>query len=263
MTRQERQSIERRVPRIGLLMLDRQSYAVGMAGDALLEYAEQRFVGQNGATLIAEHAEGCTIDRLIYEGDVLVRDAMVVAARELTASGAEAIVGDCGFMLRHQAAISEAVHVPVALSGLLLIPLLQATLGRAQKLAVITASATSLTDELLLLSGEVDLDRVVVGDMAGQPAFDAAIMQCIAEVDDEAIEGETVRVADQLVNGRDDIGAVLLECTALPQFAAAVQQRVNLPVYDVSSLVDFITGGLQRSAGTAPVAGLRQDREMT
>ena len=221
---------------VGVLLLDADSYAPG-------SFASPRhFAGQVKTEVIVKHVEDCTIERLIYQGDDGVRDGMVAAARDLVADGADLITGDCGFMLRHQRDVSDAVPVPVVLSGLLLIPLLLSTMRDDQKLAVITASAASLTDDLLRLSGVSDLDRVVVGDMADQPAFHAAIMSCVAPIDDDAIAAETVEVTSRLVAG-GDIGAVLLECTALPPYAAAVHEAVGIPVHDVVRLVDLVAGG--------------------
>jgi hypothetical protein len=121
--------------------------------------------------------EGCTVDRLIVEGDSELEKPMVAAARKLVDDGARAITGNCGFMIRHQAAVSDAVDVPVLLSSLLFAPLLLAWMGGRSKLGIVTASGASLTQELLDQAGVTDPGRVVVGNLADQPAFRAAALE--------------------------------------------------------------------------------------
>lgn len=228
-----------RTPTVGLMMLDDRSYPMGM-----LERPRQ-FTGLHNIHLETRHVPGCTVERLVYEGDKSLRNDMITTARELVASGAEVIVGDCGFMLLHQEAVRDSVPIPVMLSVLGLVPLLLSTLAADRSLAIVTASGKSLTDDLLDHAGPFDRDRLVVGDMASKPIFNTAVMQCIAPLDHSVIETETVDVVVDLLEGRNDIGAVLLECTGLPPYAAAVQSRVGLPVYDVVQLVDLLVGALR------------------
>lgn len=232
----------RRPTVVGLLMLDAESYPPGTSPTL-------DFVGQTDTVLLGRHVEGCTVERLIYQGDPNLEGAMISAARDLVASGAEMITGDCGFMVRHQSAVRNAISTPVFLSSLILVPLLLATLAEDTKLAVITASAESLTPDVLRLSGVSNLDRLIIGDMTGQPFFDAAMMQCVAEVDTYAIEKETVAVVERLVARNPDVGAILLECTGLPPFAAAVQSHTGLPVYDSVRAVDLMASGLMPPVG--------------
>src|SRR5438105_260008 len=78
--------------------------------------------------------EGCTVERLLFEGDDGLEGPMVEAARKLVDEGVQAITSSCGFMIRHQAAVSDAVDVPVLLSSLLFAPLLLACMGSSSKL---------------------------------------------------------------------------------------------------------------------------------
>src|SRR4051794_19347477 len=63
----------------------------------------------------------------VVPGDPAMEAAFVSAAKELVAEGAAAITTNCGFTLRYQRAMAEAVPVPVATSSLLLLPFLAAT----------------------------------------------------------------------------------------------------------------------------------------
>jgi len=49
-----------------------------------------------------------------------------------------------------------------------------------------------------------------------------------------------VECAQEMVREHPDIGAVLLECSDLPPFAAAVQDAVGLPVFDFITMINWI-----------------------
>ncbi|MER9451717.1 hypothetical protein [Mesorhizobium sp. M0254] len=70
---------------------------------------------------------------VVIRGDTSLEGACVAAAQRLVDRGAEVITADCGFMVRHQAAISVAVNVPVVTSSLLLVPTLLRQLAPAKK----------------------------------------------------------------------------------------------------------------------------------
>jgi Asp/Glu/hydantoin racemase len=67
-----------------------------------------------------------------------------------------------------------------------------------------------------------------------------------AVLDGEKMEDEVVAVAMALLDDHPDTGAIVLECTDLPPFAAAVRRATALPVFDIvtmaSWVVDSITG---------------------
>jgi Asp/Glu/hydantoin racemase len=219
---------------IGLLILD-DPYAP-------LLVADSPFV----ATRVVE---GCTPDRLIFEADEGIEAQMVAAAQALEADGARAITGHCGFMVRHQAAVRNAVHVPVFLSSLLLAPMLLACIGNTSKLGIITASRTSLTDALLREAGVLDPERVVMGDLSDKPALKSAFLDCTEVPDPLMIEQETLEVSRELLASHPDVGLLLLECTALPDFAAKIQKEVQVPVFDIVSLVDLFVQGFAPATG--------------
>lgn len=225
---------------IGMLLLD-QPYAPGPPGTPD-NFSPSKF------PVSCRIVEGCTLDRLVCDGDDGLEESMVAAARKLVDEGARAITGNCGFMIRHQAAVSNALDVPVLLSGLLLAPLLLACMGGGSKLGIVTASAASLSPELLGRAGVTDLERVVVGGLEDQPAFRAGYLDFDAQPDRPAVEKETVGVAGALVEKHPDIAAVLFECTALPPYAPAVQRSVGVPVFDNTRLVDLVAAGFATPA---------------
>jgi len=69
-------------------------------------------------------------------------------------------------------------------------------------------------------------------------------------LDVDAAREEHVRVARRLVAEHSDIGAIVLECTNMPPYAADIQRETGLPVFDIVSLVTMVHGAL--AAGQPP-----------
>ena len=76
--------------------------------------------------------------------------------------------------------------------------------------------------------------------MEGQSEFREAVLEEKGTLDSDKIEQEVVHVARELVTGNPHIGAILLECSDLPPYARAVQQAVNLPVYDFFTMIHYV-----------------------
>ena len=56
------------------------------------------------------------------------------------------------------------------------------------------------------------------------------------ELDVDLAREEHVRVARRLVAEHPDIGAIVLECTNMPPYAADIQRETGRPVFDITSL---------------------------
>lgn len=174
---------------------------------------------------------------------------VVDAAVELASEGAEMITSDCGFMAQFQQAISRKVDIPVLLSSLLLVPFLESMLPQERSLGIMTASARSLTPEFLSAAGLPTFsERVVVTGLDSAPAFNAAIVDEVGEANLVEIGAEVLDSARALMAERPDIGILLLECTELPPYAAEIQRATGVPVFDLTSMVEFFVGGLGRNA---------------
>jgi Asp/Glu/hydantoin racemase len=60
------------------------------------------------------------------------------------------------------------------------------------------------------------------------------------------MENSMVRLARKLVANDPVVGAIVLECTNMPPFAAAVQRAVNLPVFDIVTLINMVHESVTR-----------------
>ena len=169
--------------------------------------------------------------------------AIADAAGELARQGVRGISSDCGFMLQYQQAAADAVDVPVALSSLLQLPLIERSVGPGRPIGVITADSRTLSREFLEKAGIRPRNPIVVRGLQDEPEFHSAILEPKGTMDTDLITEETVATARAIKEAHPDLGALLLECSLLPPYAAAVQQAVGVPVFDFITLIDFMQAG--------------------
>ncbi|MCW8884466.1 MAG: aspartate/glutamate racemase family protein [Motiliproteus sp.] len=190
--------------------------------------------------------QGATIDRLIHERDPELLKPFIEAAQELEREGVKAITGSCGFLALHQKALADAVNVPVFMSSLIQVPLVSRFLKSDQKVGVVVANDEALTEDHLIGVGIADEPIVVVG-MQHQKQFAEVILR--GETDDldmDLFEEELGSVVQNMLNNNPDVGAIVLECTDLSHFAPKLQQRFNLPIFDLSSLTRMVAAAVDR-----------------
>ena len=186
-----------------------------------------------------QKVSGFSVARAIGK-DPSVYDTLKKAAEELVGQGVRAVTGDCGFMAFHQQRLADELEVPVFLSSLLQIPFIEAIIGRSAEVGVITADSRSLDDDLLAAVGVSDPGRVAVAGLQSCRSFQSFAIKETGTLDKVAVEGEVVATARRLVDEHESVKAILLECSLLPPYAAAVQQAVNLPVFDYITMIDFV-----------------------
>lgn len=197
--------------------------------------------------VIYECVKGIGTSQLLDPGQPGGLPAFLAAAQSLVDKGVRAIVGGCGLMIVHQSALARAIPVPVMTSSLLQLPLIAATLGQEVPIGVIASSRASLKPAHLKLSG-VPEGRTILTSMDGKPCFAAAVMQESGVLDFEGIRDELVAAGRALIADHPRVGAVLLECVDLPPYAAALQEAIGLPVFDITTLAMWGAAGARRSA---------------
>lgn len=192
-----------------------------------------------------EKVEGASIDRLLNQQDAALAEPFIAAAKNLRRAGVKAITGACGFMALFQREVAASLDIPVFLSSLLQIPFIHQITGK--KVGIITANASCLTPRHFENAGIPADCPVAIAGMEHQPEFSSAILEEKGTLDSERIEKEVTGVAKQLVGDHPDIGAILLECSDLPPYAAAVQRAVKLPVFDFITMINYIHASLVRT----------------
>ncbi len=191
--------------------------------------------------------QGATPERVVLNAARGLLPDFLAAAAELVDQGAEAITTNCGFLALFQKELAAHVRVPVATSSLIQVPWVQATLPPGKRVGVITVSAKSLTPKHLEAAG-VPLDVPVIGTEGGREFFRTLILGEKDDLDVSLAEQDILDAGRALVARHDDIGAIVLECTNMPPYAAALRDALGLPVFDIYSMITWFHAGLRPRA---------------
>ncbi len=196
--------------------------------------------------------KGLTAEAL-FNRESFVKDAVLSACHRLETEGVRAISGACGFFGNYQDIVSEETGVPVALSSLVQLPWIASLLKSHEKIGVLTADRSSFSDALLDSCGIAEniRKRLVVSGMEDTDEF-SCVIRNFGQFNVRAACNELVDAAVRLTSGYEDVGAILLECSDMPPFAAEVQRAVNLPVWDFTTLINWLYLGVVRK----PFAGV-------
>ncbi len=165
--------------------------------------------------------------------------------KEFEEEGVRAITCACGFFAAAQKEAAAAVNIPVFTSPLLLVPFVHKIIRPDQKVGILTAWSPRLTDQpeifLRPLGVDESIPLAILGlSQEGCTEFDEVTGDRRWDLDVEKLEQEMVRVAGKLVKQNPDVGALVLECSDMPPFAAAIQEAVERPVFDFIAMIDMV-----------------------
>ena len=170
----------------------------------------------------------------------------VEACNKLEDKGCIGIVTSCGFLAQIQDKLASRINIPIATSSLLQIPYVLATTSSKNMIGVLTFDSKTLNKNHFNGVGVTDemMKRiVVVGCKPNNP------LQRIIKFGDPYIakdlEEELVQMAVELVKENPNVKAIVLECTNMPPYSKAIQEKVGLPVYDGITMVNWFYSGLK------------------
>jgi Asp/Glu/hydantoin racemase len=219
-------------------------------GVLMLEARFPRILGDMGNAgtwpfpVLYRVVSGASPEKVVLNGAAGLLPDFIGAAQELVRLGAEAITTNCGFLSLFQKELAEATGVPVATSSLMQVPWVQATLPPGKRVGLVTVSAATLTPQHLTAVG-VPADTPVAGTEGGREFFRVLIKAEKDDMDIELAEQDVVDAARRLVAAQPEVGAIVLECTNMPPYAAAVQAATGLPVHDIYSMISWFQAGLR------------------
>jgi Asp/Glu/hydantoin racemase len=180
----------------------------------------------------------------LNQQDPSLAEPFIEAARELESRGVKAITGACGFMALFQEQVTAAVEIPVFLSSLTQIGFMHAVYGG--KVGIITANSERLTPRHFEASGVPVSTPLAVAGMQGQVEFREAVLKEKGTLDSAKVEREVVEVARGLISQHPEVRSILLECSDLPPYAAAIQEACGKPIFDFITMIDYVHGSLHR-----------------
>ena len=182
--------------------------------------------------------KGVDVQKMLFSPSPELIRPFIEAARELETDGVQAISGSCGFMALFQKEIAAEVQVPVIMSSLLQLPLVRLMHGEHARIGVLTASRQALTEKHFE-NCATSMDSVFIQGMEGNTEFWETIIEGRRhDFDLDKLEQEIVGTAS--VFAREyQLDALVLECTDLSAFAASIQKELEIPVYDINSLVEY------------------------
>jgi Asp/Glu/hydantoin racemase len=219
-------------------------------GILMLEARFPRIPGDMGNALtwpfpvLYRVVHGATPERVVLQGARGLLPEFIAAAEELVALGAEAITTNCGFLALFQQELAEAVRVPVATSALMQVPWVQATLPAGRRVGVLTVNKAGLTAAHLAAAG-VPSDTPIAGTEGGREFFRVLIRAEAQDMDVALAEQDILDAGRALAAAHPELGAVVLECTNMPPYAAALREALGVPVYDIYSMITWFHAGLR------------------
>lgn len=197
---------------------------------------------QNATTLpfpvAYECVAGVSLPQLL-SGDGAIGDALISAAKRLERRGVGAIVGACGSFGRFQSLLTDAVEIPVFSSILTQVPWLVKSLPANQRVLVLFADRRSFSAEMRSECGITDPTRLVISDCMDIPEFSSMLARPY-KLQHAALERALVRHVKQQVAEHGNVGLIVLQCSELPPYAAAIQDAISCPVVDVVTLATWV-----------------------
>ena len=172
-------------------------------------------------------------------GEASLAGPIIRAAQTLSAKGVGKIAGACGSFAYYRRAVADAVPVPVFLSIMMQVPLLQFGLGSQKKLCIVCAAKYSLTDRVFEQCGITDQSSLVIQEVSGRREFDRMIAGDTT-LSPSRLCAENVEVCKNAVRSETTIGAFLLQCSDLPPFASEIQAATGRPVFDMTLFIRWL-----------------------
>lgn len=159
-----------------------------------------------------------------------VGQAFVAVVQALVREGAVAVTTSCGFLVLLQKELQAGVRVPVQTSSLLQLPRL---LAAQRRVGVLTIAAGKLGREHLRAAGvpRERLADVVIQGVDPKSEFATRILGNQPELDLEKARQDVVAAAVALKVREPSLTDVVLECTNMPPYRAAIEEATGLKTW--------------------------------
>jgi hypothetical protein len=186
--------------------------------------------------VLYEMIDGVTVPDLLNNPSPDLLEPFLKGAQRLEREGVRAITGSCGFLALFQKELAAAVTIPVFASSLIQVPLAYHMAGARAPVGVLTADARALTHRHFAAVGAEGIPVVVEGMQSATEFSEVILQNKRNQMDTDLIEVEVIQAATRLKSRNPEMGALVLECTDLPPYAAEIQRLLRIPVFDLTTL---------------------------
>ena len=194
-----------------------------------------------------EIVEGIDIKQLVWNKDKSAcLKPILKAAKKLEKMGCRAIAAECGYFAYFQPEVADAVDIPVFMSSLLQVPLIQQIIGPKKDVGIVCYQKQFLTDTHLEKVGiSPDSNYIIAGasDDYGCTELDKLWNWEVRSEKPEAVykiqKQQMVDACVDFCKKHSSIDAIMLECTGMQPFARAIQQQVDMPVFSWGTILDY------------------------
>ena len=184
--------------------------------------------------------EGANVETVLENPSKIVLERMIEESKKLIDEGIRAITTSCGFNAIFQNELTAALSVPIFTSSLLQVPFVHKILAPGRRIAVITAKKAALREEHMRAAGIAPGMPVDVYGMENSPEWNKIFTDPEGDIDLELVSREVQQTARAAIAERLETGAIVLECTDLPPFAAALRASTKLPVFDFQTMMGYV-----------------------
>ena len=220
-------------PRLGILMLDtRFPRVLGDVGNP------ESFDFPVSYRVV----DGATPEQIVLGDSQRWVDAFIKEGQALVAEGCTGLATTCGFLTLVRQEVATACNVPVASSALEQISMIKQLLPVGQSVGILTISADSLSPDHLA-AADVDLDTPIQG--MDDSHFARTILGNLTNLNTKQAEVELPDAALRLCQTHPQIGAIVLECTNMPPYAAAISNATGRPVFSILSYLNWFHAALK------------------
>ncbi len=154
--------------------------------------------------------------------------------RNMQLRGVQAITTSCGFLVLLQKELQAVTKLPVVTSSLLQLP---ALLRHEPQVGVLTISANSLGSQHLRAAGvpKERLKDVIIQGMPPAGEFASKILGNQPTLDLALASQEAVAAALALQARAPQLRSLVLECTNLPPYQAAIEAATGWKIYSLKT----------------------------
>ena len=187
---------------------------------------------------------GADTTKVVDLGDRGLLNNFIDACRELESLGVSAITTSCGFLAKFQRELADSVDIPVFTSSLIQAKYIEPLLKKDQTIGILTIKKSSLTEEHFKGVGIENINKVIYS-MEGT-SFEKTFMDTEIKYNKNKLQQDILEVATKMVTENSNIGAIICECTNMPPFSKAISDKLNIPVFDIVTLTNYIYSSINK-----------------